>query len=138
MKNVLIFILSILLFNCTSDDKEPEFIDSPIVGKWKIIEQLIDPGDGSGAFESITNNRTIEFFNNGKVVINGVLCYLSTEIKSNNSGTFNEEKGSFYDGEIIPNNCEFDNARVFYKYDDSNLIIWYRCYEACGQKFEKI
>ncbi len=136
MKNVLLVLLTVFLFNCSSDDSKPEeAADSPLLGKWKIIEQLLDPGDGSGVFEAITSDRTIEFFSNGKVTANGVLCHLSTDTGAEGSGTFNEEKGSFYDGEIIPNDCNFSGARVFYKFQGSNLILWYQCIEECGQKF---
>ena len=43
------------------------------------------------------------------------------------------------DGEIIPNTCNSRSARVYFDLPISgNLILWYPCIEACGQKFSKI
>ena len=141
MKNTLIILLSILLINCTSDDSKPKEENSELLGKWKLIEQLADPGDGSGTFQSIDSDRVIEFFSNGTVTANGILCYMSSEVGTENSGTYKSvETTSFSDGEITPNSCDlnFVDPKVFYKIEGSNLILWYQCIEGCGQKFAKL
>jgi hypothetical protein len=33
-----------------------------LVSKWHLIEQLMDPGDGSGTFQPVTSDKTISFF----------------------------------------------------------------------------
>lgn len=139
MKNAILVLISIFLFNCTSDDSKPKENETILFGKWKIIEQLMDPGDGSGVFQSITSDRTVEFFSNGTVTANGVLCYITTEVGTNSIGTFiNTSDNDFSDGEITPSDCSFDGLKVYYKIEGSNLILWYQCIEGCGQKFEKI
>ena len=52
------------------------------------MEQLVDPGDGSGIFMPINSNRIFEFFSDGTVTVNGILCYISSEVGQQNSGTF--------------------------------------------------
>lgn len=140
MKNAILILLTLLLFNCKSDDGTPQR-DTNLIGKWKLIEQLADPGDGSGTFEPIESDRIVAFFSNGTVTANGILCYMSSEVGDENSGTYESvETTSFSDGEITPDNCDsnFFNPVVYYKIEGANLILWYQCIEGCGQKFEKI
>ena len=141
MKNALLILLTLFLANCTSDDSKPKDLDERLLGKWKLIEQLADPGDGSGTFIPVNSDRTIEFFGNGKVTTNGALCYMSIEVGAKNSGTYKSfEVTSSSDGEIIPNNCDFNfvEPKVLYKIEGSTLILWYQCIEGCGQRFKKI
>ncbi|MDO5977610.1 hypothetical protein [Flavivirga spongiicola] len=138
MKNSLLILMSLFLINCTSDDSKPKEENSKLLGKWKIIEQLMDPGDGSGTFTSIDSNRIIEFFSNGTITVNGILCYASIEEGTSNSGTYSATTGNDIDGEIIPSDCSSGGTKVFYKIEGSNLILWYQCIEPCGQKFEKL
>lgn len=139
MKNYMIFIFVILMSSCSSDDSKP-LDENGIIGKWTLIEQLTDPGDGSGEFAPTNSNRTIQFFSNGTVSINGILCYMSSEVGEGNTGFFYEstEDNDFFDCEILPNNCEYRETKVYYNLEDNNLILWYQCIEGCGQKFKKI
>jgi hypothetical protein len=138
MKNYILILVVLLLVNCSSNENS-ENEDVSLLGKWKLIEQLADPGDGSGVFNPITSNRTFEFFKNGDVTANGTLCFMSSEVGEIGSGTFMEiAGGDFSDGEITPNNCSINEAVLYYKLKEGNLIIWYLCIEACGQKFVKI
>lgn len=142
MKNCALLLVLLFLFNCTSDDNSPKG-DVELFGKWKLIEQYTDPGDGSGDFSSISSNRTVEFFSNGTIVANGILCYMSSEVGENNSGTFklisSNETDTNHDGEILPNDCEFSETKIYFDINSNNkLVLWYQCIEGCGQKFEKI
>jgi hypothetical protein len=139
MKNIVLILMTVSLFNCTSDNSSPKVMNTALLGKWKLMAQLVDPGDGSGVFNSVTSDRVVEFFNNGTVTANGELCYMSIEVGNNHSGTFMEVSGStFSDGEITPNDCSNPQTKVFYKIEDENLILWYQCIEGCGQKFKKL
>ncbi|WP_452222106.1 hypothetical protein [Lacinutrix salivirga] len=53
-----------------SYDDQKNF-ETGLIGNWKLIEVLVDPEDGSGTFQSIESNKTIEFKVNGIVKING-------------------------------------------------------------------
>ena len=137
-----IFFFIIFISSCSTDDSTPKD-KSQLVGKWKLIEQLIDPGDGSGTFQPIDSNRVIEFFSDNTVKMNGILCFMSTEIGTEESGVYMMITDSNTDtqnnGEIIPNTCSSRSARVYFDLpENGNLILWYQCIEPCGQKFEKI
>lgn len=142
MKNYLLLTLTLIILSCSSDDrKQKEEIN--LIGKWKLIEQLADPGDGSGTFQPITSDRTIAFFKDGTVEVNGVLCFMSSEVGVKETGIFmvtsSHEADTTYDGEIIPNTCSSRSAKVYFDLPVSgNLILWYQCIEGCGQKFKKI
>lgn len=143
MKNFTIILLALFFINCTSDDSRPNGEGEELLGKWKLIEQYGDPGDGSGTFQPINSDRTIEFFSDGTVSINGVLCFMSSEVADEETGVFkitsSNEADTTYDGEIIPNTCSSHSAKVYFDLSLSgNLILWYQCIEACGQKFTKI
>lgn len=138
MKNCLLILITTLLFNCTSKDIRPVIENEELLGKWELIEQLVDPGDGSGIFTPIVSERVVEFFGNGRVTVNGLLCYMSSVVDGQNSGNFSEIDSEHYDGEIIPIGCDYSETKIYYVIEDSNLILWYLCIEGCGQKFKKI
>ncbi len=143
MKKVILIVLTLFLVSCSSHDNKILIENEVLLGKWKIIETLIDPGDGSGTFQPTESDRVIEFFNNGTVIINGELCYTSSEVGAQQSGTFkfisSHETDTNHDGEIKPNNCENSVAKIYFDINSNNqLILWYPCIEGCGEKFEKI
>ena len=142
MKNYIAIILAVLLFSCTSKEAEPVIESEELLGKWKVIEVLQDPGDGSGAFEPATYNRTVEFFSNATLNASGTLCYMGTE-NNPSSGTFkltsSNETDINHDGEIKPNDCNFNEAKIYFDItSNGKLILWYPCIEGCGEKLEKI
>ena len=140
MKNLLVLFCSLILIACKSDDGDPVIDSNELIGKWKLIEEYTDPGDGSGDFTPVTSNRTFDFFNDGTVITNGDMCVKSESTGSNKSGTWSETgtNETFYDGEIIPEGCAISETKLFYGIQGGNLIIWYQCIESCAQKFEKI
>lgn len=143
MKSFLPLIFVTLLLGCKSDDGITSE-NSDLIGKWQLIEQLVDPGDGSGTFQPVESNRTIEFFANGTVEINGELCFTSVEIGETERGTYtlisDATTDIAHDGEISPNKCQmnFSNKVNFDITMENHLILWYACIEGCGQKFAKV
>jgi len=142
MKKVALILLAIFLFSCTSDDNKPTD-ETGLIGKWKLIEQLADPGDGSGTFQPISSERVIEFFSDGTVSVNGNLCFMTSEVGKTVTGTYmktsDNNSDTQFDGEIIPNSCSSRSAKVYFDLPSSgSLILWYLCIEGCGQKFTKI
>jgi len=142
MKKYLLVVLLVITSSCTSDDSKPTD-ETGIIGKWKLIEQLADPGDGSGTFQPINSERVIEFFSEGTVSVNGDLCFMTSEVGETVTGTYMKTSDNNfdtqYDGEIIPNSCSSRSAKVYFDLSVSgNLILWYQCIEGCGQKFAKI
>jgi hypothetical protein len=139
MKNILSIILTLIFVSCASNDDKPFAGNLDLLGKWKLIEQLSDPGDGSGVFNPISSDRTLEFFSNGTVKANGILCYMSYEVGPQSSGSFIAiDDNEYFDGEITPYDCEYSDTKLYYAFEGQNLIITYLCIEGCGQKFKKI
>ncbi|MDY7395411.1 hypothetical protein UMM65_09175 [Aureibaculum sp. 2210JD6-5] len=133
MNRFLVFVLALLiLLSCTKE--QDVFLKNPeLIGKWKLIEQLADPGDGSGTFMPVESYRTVEFFKNGKVVSNGSLCDFSSSSDNYSEGIFNDVKQT-----IRTTSCENEGSEIIYELKNSELIFYYLCIEGCAQKFEKI
>lgn len=139
MNRFIYVILVLILGGCSSNDNGKPRENEILLGQWKLVEQLMDPGDGSGTFKPVTSNRTFEFFNDGSVTVNGDMCYITTEINDETTGTFIEtHESDWHDGEITPPDCSFEGAKIYYQIEGENLILWYQCIEGCGQKFVKI
>lgn len=131
--NVIMILMALLLSAC-SKDNDNHVDPSEIVGTWRLIEQLADPGDGSGTFQPVSSQKTIEFFSNGTFSSNGTLCMMSTGSSQASTGTY-----STVDSSLSVDNC---NQQVWlgitYEMDGSHLILNYPCIEPCRQKYEKI
>ena len=142
MKNVILASLILgILFSCSSDDENQTSIDAELIGQWQLIETYYDPGDGSGTYESINSEKTIEIFGNGTFVISGPLCQLSTATGGLVMG--NVFDSNLSDGyQLVSNeNCDPENTSAEYgvSLGNADLIISYTaCIEGCGHKYEKI
>ena len=121
-----------MAFNCDKNDNDE--ITPGIIGKWKLIEVYSDPGNGSGDFNSVESSKTISFTASNKVTSNGNLCNISITTDQTTTGTF-----SLLDSTISPIECTFfDDFRVNFTIIDSELILYYPCFEGCAEKYEKI
>jgi len=129
LKHATLLILGILLVTYFSSCKKDE--NTTVVNKWKLIEQYSDPGDGSGDFNPVVSNKTIEFLDNATVVSNGSLCNMSYEADGQSTATYN-------DSTIIPKSCDFEGFSIAYEIQDNNLILYFPCIEGCAQKYQKI
>ncbi|WP_408034315.1 hypothetical protein [Tenacibaculum aestuarii] len=115
------------MFSCSNEQNN---IEADSVGKWKLIEVLADPGDGSGTFEPVESNKTIEFKSDGTLITNGSLCEpYSDEVIS--SGT--------YENNTITTGCQDPNiATISFELKNQYLILNFISNEGYSQKFEKI
>ena len=135
-------MLSGIILSCSNDNDKHISVNPELIGKWKLIETFEDPGDGSGVYESIDSEKTIEFFNNGTFTISGPLCGLSTTIGQNTTGNIN------YSSEILINDnslnsneeCEHNTSSKYgFHIENSDLIIyWTACVEGCALKYQKL
>lgn len=66
IKTFLLTFLLTAVLSCNNEDKNPAQ-NSGLSGKWKMIEILADPGDGSGTFRPVKDeaSSTLEFKANG-------------------------------------------------------------------------
>lgn len=143
MRQIIYIFLALLLFNCSSEDKNNNE-ENQLIGKWQAEAHLLDPGDGSGEFKPVETQRIIEFFSDGTVKVNGDLCFLTIDIGSQESGTYqiisDDRADTTHDGEIIPDvNCNSGFNTIYFDLTaNGKLIVWYSCIEPCGERFEKI
>lgn len=130
MKHLLIFTISIFLISSCSPPKEP--IDpSGLIDTWKLIQIYSDPGDGSGNFEDVDSDKTIEFLSNGFVVTTGTFC--SLDIGSNGI-----EEASYDDNVMqITAECGGQDLVITYRLNDNEdeLELSYPCIEGCAAKY---
>ncbi|TDQ28646.1 hypothetical protein [Tenacibaculum caenipelagi] len=128
MKKQILLLLSIgLMFSCSNDQNS---FETELIGKWKLIEVLADPGDRSGTFEPVEGNKTIEFKSDGTLTTNSSLCEpYSDEII--NSGT--------YENNTITTDCQNPNiTTISFELSNQYLILNFISNEGYSQKFEKI
>lgn len=133
MKKLSIFLIIIGFFTSCSNDDDNKSETTELIGKWKLIEQLVDPGDGSGTFQRIDSQKTLEFKANGTILSeNGSLCnpYSEEQITSGNY-SLSESR--------ITTNCQDPNiAYIGFEIIDGFLILNFTSNEGFSQKFVKI
>ncbi|MBQ4819070.1 lipocalin family protein [Aquimarina sp. MMG016] len=133
MKKFSILLIIIGFFTSCSNDNNNNSETVVLIGKWKLIEQLADPGDGSGTFHSIDSQKILEFKTNGTILSeNGSLCnpYSEQQITSGNY-SLSESR--------ITTNCQDPNiAFISFEIIDSFLILNFASNEGFSQKFIKI
>ena len=121
---LILFVISLTI--------EAQVSDKNLIGKWRLKQVLSDPGDGSGDFEFIKSEKTIEFFTDGKVVSNGSICGPYHQIGKKSEGTYSKENKT-----ISPSGCGKE-TKMNYELKNGYLIIHYSCKEGCAEKYEKI
>lgn len=131
-----IFFLCILLnvLSCKDDDSTmPILIDNDVVGTWRLIATYADPGDGSGDFQVVESNKSIQFLNNGAFVSNANLCVIFSDIGEASAGVYSEE-----DATLTVSGCDMSPVTATYEINESGLIVSYFCIEGCREKYVKI
>jgi len=101
-----------------------------LTSEWRLTEQSIDPGDGSGRFHSVNSEKNIRFFSDGTVESNGDLCSMSLDSDRHSSGTYSS------DNFIFPNDCK--GVKLHFERDHSELIVYYQCIEPCREKYVQV
>ncbi len=142
MKNTLIFVLALaVLGGCaTGEDANAELeinLDKQLTGKWQLIEHLMDPGDGSGVFQPITSDHTIEMLKDGTFKSSKSLCYTGGGVDKGTEGTIDFDRSV-----LILEGCRTDESlpkfELAYNLKESDLIINLFCIEPCALKFKKL
>ena len=115
-------MLAGIMSSCSQDET------TQLIGKWKLIERLLDPGDGSGTFQPVNSNKIIEFHSDSTITSNGEICTYGMESDSTTTGTY-----SLVDFTISSSNC----TNLSFELNGNDLIINYGCIEWCKAKFLK-
>lgn len=130
MQKVFILLVFLSLFSCSED--EPLVVPE-LVGTWRIIEVLADPGDGSGTFQPIAREKTVAFFESGEVISNGPLCGSLNQTSEIGQGVY-----SLQDSTITPFCANLDfSTKIYFEFEGANLILNYPCIERCAEKYLK-
>ncbi len=131
-KTILIFSIAFMINACTNEDYND--LEPDLVGNWKMVGYLSDPGDGSGTYADIESKKTINFLANGTFTSSGSLCQmLSSENENSTSGNYN--LSSLNVSAVECNNQSDLNLR--YEISGDSLFLFYPCREACYVKYEK-
>jgi len=127
-KGVLLFVLISILSSCNNDDNTNSF-ETKLVGVWKLAEVLDDPGDGSGTFEKVDSEKTLEFRKDGIVTSNGMIS--TTSIESNRPSSLRYS---------VTESVIFSEGFSSMKFEliDSYLVLDGLCVEKCKSKYIKI
>ena len=118
--------------SCNSDDDAVN-ADIGIVGQWKLVEVLLDPGDGSGEYMPVESSRTITFAEDGTYTSNADICSLSEMSGEPASGNYKEVENGY----TIECDSPFPSP-LFLSLDNGDLIIAFFCIEPCLQKFKRL
>ncbi len=138
MKPVVICLCVFLfseLFSCTKSPESKTVLTEPnasLTGQWKLIETLVDPGDGSGTWHSTDSMGYYIQFNADSSFDNNFINNFVPSVYSNMI------KYSVINDSII--NFIDSAANVYNRYytiKEDTLNITGGCYEACGSKFIK-
>lgn len=127
IRNILLFSFLLSISSCKKQ-KDPQ-----LISEWRLIEVLADPGDGSGTFQPVISDKTIEFFSDGTVTSNGNLCTMSSPSGTGSSGSYDETEMT-----VTPDNCGVAAFVILYELSGENLILSYPCIEACREKYEAV
>jgi hypothetical protein len=129
MKKSIVFLIFLgFLLSC---NKKNDQISSTIVGTWKLIEVLADPGDGSGTFQPVNSTKTIIFDANGNVSSNGAICDMSTGTNISSTGTYSDTQATI-------NSIDCQSLTINYELNNTTLILIYPCIEPCKAKYIKV
>ena len=127
---ILLFALAIIA-SCKKSDENK---NTGLIGKWKMTDVLMDPGDGSGTFQPISTSKYIEFRSNGTLYSNGSLVSNSGEVIVADSGTYDLADSSFSSYQIF-----IDLPYKMHFIQEGNILtISYPCIEPCRAKFRKM
>jgi len=129
---IIIFTLftAVILFSCSNDDNSNS--NTELIGNWKLIEVLADPGDGSGTFSSVESEKIMTFGSGGIITSNGNLCNMSINSDNQTSGTYSNSESTFNSSD-----CNNPDYNFTFEQKGNILIINYPCIEPCGAKYLK-
>lgn len=123
MKNkIVLFLLGLVLFSCSSDDSSNNFSDEKIIGKWNLVGTSVNGGSLQDyQHECLTKNDFQEFFPNHELTFNGYNS--ACELVENEVSAW-ELKGN----KLIVSNTHFDPMIYTYYYTvvkltSSELVI---------------
>jgi len=125
-KALLLLLVPALTLSCTKTNSE-------LVGKWRLVEILADPGDGSGVFHPVSSKKVLEFYSDGTLKSNGAICFMGVESDVPSTGTY-----SLADSTILGEKCKDNPRKITFEKKGTTLILNFpQCFEPCRAKYRK-
>ncbi|MGB0879431.1 MAG: hypothetical protein ACPGTO_02575 [Polaribacter sp.] len=129
MRKIIFILITVgILFSCTNGNDS----NKELIGNWKLIEILADPGDGSGTFSSVQSNKIITFESSGIITSNGNLCDMTLNSDNQTSGTYSDSESTFNSSD-----CNNPSYNFSFEQNENILIVNYPCIEPCQAKYIK-
>lgn len=128
---MILFVSYVLLISCQSENSTLQKFE--LIGDWKLVEVLSDPGNGTGSFVSVDSEKTMTFLSDGTLTSNGSLCSLDYTTLIPTSGVY-----SLIDSTYTTNDCGNSGIQYTFEQHENTLIVSYPCIEACQSMFIKI
>ena len=122
MKNLQNLIFVFIILSLTACEKIGA--ETSITGKWKLIETLADPGDGSGKWKSYSGSKSYLILNSDGSI-------------TGNSGTNYNKYRVIDDQKIEFTNLNGATNTHSYNLNGNALEISGGCIEACGSRYKK-
>lgn len=123
--NFLLILLTIL--SCTTNK------ESDLQGRWKLVEVLADPGDGSGTFQPTNEDKYLQFNADFSLESNRSHCLFGQDSESGTLGFYSLEAGEIYFS------CDGESTEYSFQLIDGDLILNFpRCIEPCQEKYRKL
>ncbi len=129
MKKALLISVSVLLLalGCSTDKKDH------LEGRWELVAELADPGDGSGTFQPTNREKYLEFTSAREVVSNVSHCMFSENADSGKSGSYSLEES------VLIFTCDSGEESYSFQLINDELILNFpRCIEPCQEKYKRV
>lgn len=120
-------IIVIFLFVSACKKEHSPKGTATLTGKWKLVESLSDPGDGSGKWLPVATHTTFELKDNGTVSGTAFPTYVTYILKDSVTITFKQ-------ADTVIQNYRYHISQDTLSMSPDGPI---RCYEACGIRFKK-
>lgn len=126
MKMHIVFVSLLAFLAC--QQAEP-VANNGLVGKWKLVEYLSDPGDGSGKWQAADeqNPTIIEFKTNGDYTSSANDDFIRYELKADQ-----QTLEMFFNPKT---NRSTSRNWFIESISATNLQLSYRCREPCGGRY---
>lgn len=101
--------------------------NASLTGKWKLVESLNDPGDGSGKWLPVTNSTGLDLNADGTMSGTTFPIYVSYVVKDSVTLTFSQSDKTIQ-------NYRYKISHDTLSMSPAGPIM---CFEACGIRFKK-
>ncbi|MCF6131040.1 hypothetical protein [Flavobacterium wongokense] len=130
-----LLLLSAFVTSC-SEDGNAKSESADILGQWKVIEILVDPGDGSGTFEPYTEDWKMTFSDDGHIYSYYSLCDPTIHASGDTFFGFPYIASA---NRVVTEDCFNEgNWQLTYELVGENLILHYPFTEEVSYKFVRV